>query len=374
MITINDDYFGGEQGFKSILNDYYENAINELPDEDQLKARHFIEEGLIVAGRRVGMTEGVEKVRYEIDAYLLKRLLDSRLIRAEITHLGRSFEVSHDTLVEPIIKSYEERRAIELELLRIAELKKNRRQTAVAVSIAALGIGLSITTGVFYFKAERQNLKITTQYNRIIQNAYDQALNDYINAINSGLDKNKIPDYENALISFDNAKAALNKYRKFLIETNLDTNKLNEIRDTVPFYLDTLIIPFNLDTLINNTKEIAGRQIQFNTLISQGDNFASRGDLYLVNAKEKYVEARGLNYDNNEAQIKINNINDRLVGAFERFKKKGEDDFRSGGIGEGIRSAIESALNYFLEAKKIRGNDAQVNERIKQIREILKNN
>ena len=38
----------------------------KLSEEEQQLARRFIEEGLIVNGRRVGLPEGAEKSRFEL--------------------------------------------------------------------------------------------------------------------------------------------------------------------------------------------------------------------------------------------------------------------------------------------------------------------
>lgn len=110
-VEIDQTYVGNKADIQSVINDYYEQAIDDLPDELEERARVFIETGLIVGGRRVGVTEGVEKEKYGVEEDLLRLLVDSRLIRVENTHLGRSYEVSHDALVEPILKSYEKRRA-----------------------------------------------------------------------------------------------------------------------------------------------------------------------------------------------------------------------------------------------------------------------
>ena len=55
-------------GIKSILNNYYEAEISELEPAERPLARKFIEEGLIVGGRRVGVSEGVEKQNFGITA------------------------------------------------------------------------------------------------------------------------------------------------------------------------------------------------------------------------------------------------------------------------------------------------------------------
>jgi len=72
---VDESYFGGARGIRSILNNYYESEIEELEIDERPLARKFIEEGLIVAGRRVGVSEGVEAQNYKISPVLLGKLL-----------------------------------------------------------------------------------------------------------------------------------------------------------------------------------------------------------------------------------------------------------------------------------------------------------
>ena len=165
------DLYDGKQGIDNILHDYYENALARLTATEEQKARVFIEEGLIVDGRRVGVNAGVEEKNFGIGAELLTKLLRSRLIRAEDTHLGRSYEISHDTLVEPILRSYERRMAEEAAAAAERErqqqavlLMQERRKRRVAIFWAVLGFLLAfVATGAaimayrFYVEAEAQN-------------------------------------------------------------------------------------------------------------------------------------------------------------------------------------------------------------------------
>lgn len=134
--------FGGKAGIDTILNDYYEREISALSATEQLAARRFIEEGLIVNGRRVGLPEGAEQTRFDIGPELLAKLLNSRLLRTETIHLGKIYELSHDTLIEPILRSYEKRHAEE-ELRRAAQLlAETQRKRARARLFAFAGFAL----------------------------------------------------------------------------------------------------------------------------------------------------------------------------------------------------------------------------------------
>ncbi len=159
QVMVTPSLYGGPLGIDNILHDYYENAIARLNKEEEKKARKFIEEGLIVDGRRVGVNAGVEQRSFGIDEKLLTKLLHSRLIRAQDTHLGRSYEISHDTLVDPILRSYglrlkreeeeENERQIQIQKELLAKEKKKKYR---AIIFAALGFVLFIASAFSAYK------------------------------------------------------------------------------------------------------------------------------------------------------------------------------------------------------------------------------
>lgn len=140
-----------------ILEDYYLNKIEEIPDPiTRLAARRLIEEGLIFEEeeRRLTLFEGQILRTWGVDAELLARLEDTHLLRREPSlRGGYTYELSHDTLVAPVLKAKskrmaEERREQEAEAdrLREAELaaakaeaarEKRRRQRSTQLAWAA---------------------------------------------------------------------------------------------------------------------------------------------------------------------------------------------------------------------------------------------
>ncbi len=366
MIVVTDDYFGGETGFQSILNDYYENAIAELPEKDQMKARRFIEEGLIVAGRRVGMTEGVEKERYNIDQDLLLQLLDSRLIRAEITHLGRSFEVSHDTLVEPIVKSYEIRHLKELEVKRLAELRKARRQFFLASGIALVGVGLSAATLIFYFQS-RENERKAIQNQKIVSEQRDSIQTVFESLTQSIIDKAK-NEYEKN-IELGKAAADATKFSEALERFNTAQQVLIDFREK-NIGPDALIVSGSddLEALIEDTRRRGGRQIAFESLIKEGEEFEQQGPEFLMDAKEKYEEALQLNYNNTLADARLRALTGKLDLAFRQFIELADDRFDAGG-----QRGFTDALKYYRLAQRIKENDDYVNGQIQRCESNLGN-
>lgn len=124
--------------FGDILRRYYDEQIKTLSSKEQELARNLIEDQLIADDRRVSLDQAI--IQDLIDEELLVKLVDTRLIRREPNNLGGfSYEISHDTLLAPVMEAREERRklkeqkerrkkAVEAAKLREAELYKEREE------------------------------------------------------------------------------------------------------------------------------------------------------------------------------------------------------------------------------------------------------
>lgn len=175
---------------QKVYENYYENQIGKIEDlDDQLAARRFIEEGLVFEEeeRRLSLYEGVILRQYGISHDLLRILVDSHLIRAEPSmQNGYTYELSHDTLVPPVLKAKTRRLHAELLLkaeqerkIRAAELQaineraekeKRLREAAEASAvrakrllraaslIALIAIATSVSAGYFYVEAKNKEI------------------------------------------------------------------------------------------------------------------------------------------------------------------------------------------------------------------------
>lgn len=158
--TIEKEHIGGSEGIDLILNNYYENAIKSIgKEEEQAKVRKLIEEGLIVDGTRVSLAESFILSRYDLSSELLQKVLNTRIIKPENTHLGKAYEVSHDTLVAPIVNSYEKRQQEELRLqmqaekerlAAEAEVQKRKRKRVLILLILVSIVMLVIVVLLFW--------------------------------------------------------------------------------------------------------------------------------------------------------------------------------------------------------------------------------
>jgi formylglycine-generating enzyme required for sulfatase activity len=173
---------------KKVIEDYYLEKINALDsEEEQWRARKLVEEGLVYDGekeaRRLSLYEGVILEEYKISHETLRKLTDSHLLRAEPSlRGGYMYELSHDTLISPVLeakarrleaeqKKEEEqarlRREQELAELREkaekdrlqAEKERQLRQTAqrqrlIAIVVSVLALILALAAGWSYRQAE----------------------------------------------------------------------------------------------------------------------------------------------------------------------------------------------------------------------------
>jgi len=119
----------------TIFHQHYQSLLSEIDENHQRDVRIFIEERLIVAGNRVPLPDRVIDQEFHFPKPLLQKLIDNRLLRIEPnTTGGFSYELSHDTLVEPIMVSAKKRRAkedkdkFEKDLQRTYRLQQERDQ------------------------------------------------------------------------------------------------------------------------------------------------------------------------------------------------------------------------------------------------------
>lgn len=186
--------------FSTVFEDYYLDRIGDLPEEERLAARRLIEEGLVFEEeeQRITLLEGQIRKTYGLSLESLQRLESTHLVRREPgAHGGFTYELSHDTLVAPVLQAKrrrleierqraieEERRKSEVErdaLLRQAEQerlraeaeqglrvkaeeaeRRARRQTRTAIFISIVTIALAILAGFSYYRAESHKLEAET--------------------------------------------------------------------------------------------------------------------------------------------------------------------------------------------------------------------
>lgn len=155
---------------EAIYENYYDDQIGNIKDpKEQLAARLLIEDELIFEAeeRRLSLYEGI--ITQRINAETLRQLVDHHLLRAEPSAQGGyTYELSHDTLVAPVLKSKARRKKAEaiatesrLQVEREAEMaalrnkaqeEQRKRQRARQLAfVAVVAAGISLLASVFAF-------------------------------------------------------------------------------------------------------------------------------------------------------------------------------------------------------------------------------
>ena len=119
--------------FGDVLRSYYDEKIREIKQgKSRLLARQLIEDQLIADRRRVSLDEAILLEMAEGNQDLLDQLVNTRIIRREPNNLGGlSYEISHDTLLAPIIEARTERKIVEdreQKRQEELELQRNRQE------------------------------------------------------------------------------------------------------------------------------------------------------------------------------------------------------------------------------------------------------
>lgn len=144
-----------EGQFSDILTNYYRKELSTFESKDADIARKFIEDNLILEedNRRISLDEGLARRKLmtlglseeRIDNFLIK-LMDMRILRREISNLDNvyNYELSHDTLVAPILAEKRKRNKLEGISKRERLLKKRFRIYTIALVILLLA-GITTT-------------------------------------------------------------------------------------------------------------------------------------------------------------------------------------------------------------------------------------
>lgn len=216
------------QNPQAILEDYYLSKIAAIEEEyDRLAARRLIEEGLIFEEeeRRLTLYEGQIEKSYGVNKAMLDQLVSTHLVRAEPSlRGGYTYELSHDTLVAPVLKAKAERlqteakiRAEAEEKQRAAELTEERRKRRNALMLAGFMTVLAliaVATSLFawyqYRKAEERQAVAENALKERNQVQIQQILKDVEILEDAGQYQIAIQKLEQARFEIDSTDTQLN--------------------------------------------------------------------------------------------------------------------------------------------------------------------
>jgi hypothetical protein len=180
-----------------VFEGYYQRLIGRLDTKDQQSARLLIEETMILEDensgevRRLSVDEGIMKNEKGITQALLDKLENTFLLRRESTSTGGfNYEVTHDTMIVPILKSKAQRKAqerAEQDLIE-ARLRRNRLFAILTLSALTLAIVLAISAYIYQqnirledalIKADQEKIKVQKAYRDVLEAQKAKELTDF---------------------------------------------------------------------------------------------------------------------------------------------------------------------------------------------------
>ena len=333
-----------------IYKNYYDDQIALLGSaEDQHLARLLIEDGLIFEEeeRRLNMYEGQIYKSFGLSPALLGKLVNTHLLRAEPSMKGGyTYELSHDTLVAPILRAKQVRKTKEAQLAaQEAEAEHNReiealRQQAneerakrrqyrlfaiLGFLLFFLALGASLIAYSSYQEAEKQREQAQQNLDLLNSAQKEKALARYNEYLAKGKAYMNESQYQDAIQEFNTA-LAFNANGQEAIKLEAESQKK----------YDTKLI--------------------FEQYINEGDSLFSLGADRYIDALEKYRKADELEYDEKLTDKKISHLTARLEGAFVQFEKEGDIFYKANGY--------RFALKRYQEAQRIKPNDKELRQKI----------
>lgn len=117
------ELYGNTFGIQQILSNFYTQTLQKFSDQTdgnnalslRQRVQNMIQEALLNNKRRIMQAEDYLCDKYQLTPHILAQLNNLRLLRKENLKNAAYYEISHDTLIKPIVKEYEKQQIAEKE-------------------------------------------------------------------------------------------------------------------------------------------------------------------------------------------------------------------------------------------------------------------
>jgi ankyrin repeat protein/WD40 repeat protein/TPR repeat protein len=175
-ISISFNDLGGEEGLRRTILEFYERQLNALPRRLRRRVERLCEQGLASReGRRLSQEQNEIQRRFRIDETLLGLLVQSRLLRSEPRLGGHHYELSHDTLLFPVLRA------------RDSHARRRRLQFAGAVLLVALVPMIYIAIDQYHKHFLRTQAELLQQYDQAPESDSEGRLMLALGAVGAGM-------------------------------------------------------------------------------------------------------------------------------------------------------------------------------------------
>lgn len=157
-VVVNENFIKPEIEVQNILDNFYEEQLKKIgSSKDIMRCRNIIEQHLVSGRSRASVTKNQMDDLLKGRSGLLEKMINARLIKEEYTHLGQTFELSHDSLIRSVTRYARENR------LRI--LNRDKRRYTWAFIVAGVLFLVAFVLGLRIFALLNQNnLKLAESY------------------------------------------------------------------------------------------------------------------------------------------------------------------------------------------------------------------
>lgn len=326
--------------FANIYEAYYNGKIGELPPSQQAAARKLMEEGLLYYdaqsgdARRLSVDKDQLLLAYQAEGVndsLLDVLKNKFLIREERNSVGGfSYEISHDTLLPPILKAREIRQQEETR----RKIRRRNLRYAGIIGLVGLVAAGAIVLAVWALgqrdeavlaKEEALRQKVIADSTLIVLETANQQR--FEENLRRGQEFMEVSAYDKALVAYQSALA--------FDSTNVAAKEG-----------------------ISIAEEKSGVQATFAGLMAAGKRQLENNQN--LAARRSFREALATGYNNAEAQTQIQKTQALLEGEFNELVKSG-DTFSA--AANGAEGYLEAARQKYRKALQIR-EDAEVKRKL----------
>lgn len=127
--VVTKDYLGGQTGMKNLIQAFYLTRIKDIGNQEQQQfARRLIESRLILNESRDVLSKDIILAEWFLTEQTLGILEQNRILRKEDRNGRLLYEVSHDSLIGPILAAKKIREAEEIRLLERRKVQKEKEE------------------------------------------------------------------------------------------------------------------------------------------------------------------------------------------------------------------------------------------------------
>lgn len=155
--SVTPDYFGGAQGISGMLDEFYAEVLAKFPDAfTRRRVQQLVEEKLISGERRIIGEHDTLCKELSLTQVDFQLLCAERLLHQEPRGGAFYYEISHDTLLGPIIKSRKARLEVEERATNVRRMQRLVRSVLLLLALSAGAVGAAVWALGQRDEAERQ--------------------------------------------------------------------------------------------------------------------------------------------------------------------------------------------------------------------------